>query len=219
MKVENVEQISDIVAAFQNKFHSEDICRKALFQHRWPDGFYCPHCGHKKYYFVSTRNLYECKDCRSQTSLTAGTMMHNTNLPLQYWFFVIYLASEGIIFSARWLSKTLQINYRSAHRMLHAVRRAMRSQNGPHLLSSFLRSFNPESDEPQRSTNTREVFQRAKLLMVKRFNIFTRSVYRSVHTDFKQNYIDEFYFRWINRLGSRHHTFQKLIGACTVLHQ
>lgn len=216
MNMGNAKPIKDIVAAFKERFRSEDVCREILFQYKWPDGFCCPQCGYEKCYFVTTRSLYECKDCRAQTSLTAGTMMHNTNLPLQYWFLVIHLSAEGIIFSARWLSKTLRINYRSAHRMMHAVRRTMRSQNGFHLLSHFLKTkTDPESQASRLPADPDKVIQRAKRKMLKKIDQFIRAVYRSVHLDFKQNYIDEFYFQWKNRIGDRDQLSHKLMGACT----
>jgi len=46
---------------FQLQFSAEDVCRKQLFEMRFPDGFVCPVCGCIDYYDISTRNLYQCK--------------------------------------------------------------------------------------------------------------------------------------------------------------
>ena len=67
---------------FQKKFGTEKACQKQLFRMRWPEGFKCSHCGHTEAYFHSTRHLYQCKACRYQASLTAGTVFHKTRTPL-----------------------------------------------------------------------------------------------------------------------------------------
>jgi len=36
------------------------------------------------------KNLYLCKACRYQASLTAGTILHKTKTPLWKWFWLIY---------------------------------------------------------------------------------------------------------------------------------
>ncbi|KAA0243503.1 MAG: IS1595 family transposase [Candidatus Brocadia sp. AMX2] len=59
---------------FQTKYQTEEDCEKRLFDLRWPQGFACPSCGHQEYYHVTKRKLYQCKKCRHQTSLTAGTV-------------------------------------------------------------------------------------------------------------------------------------------------
>ena len=67
---------------FQQKFINETACDAYLFQKRWPEGFVCPRCGRKEYYYIQTRKHYECRQCRYQASLTAGTVMHKSKLPL-----------------------------------------------------------------------------------------------------------------------------------------
>jgi hypothetical protein len=74
---------------FQRMFPDEKACRGYMWQVRWPNGFVCPYCGG-----VSAREeanrplLWGCRSCGKQTSLTSGTVMHGTKLPLQYWFFL-----------------------------------------------------------------------------------------------------------------------------------
>ena len=78
------EQIS--FKEFRTCFATEDDCRNYLFDQRFPDGFVCPKCGGREYYSVKTRHICQCKRCRRQTSVTAGTVMHRTHLPLTVWF-------------------------------------------------------------------------------------------------------------------------------------
>lgn len=73
-------------ADFQERFKTEEQCRDYLFQQRFPDGFVCPSCGVKEYYPIYRRNLCQCKKCRKQTSVTAGTVTHCTHLSLVLWF-------------------------------------------------------------------------------------------------------------------------------------
>ena len=67
---------------FTEAFPTEEACRSYLFSRRWPNGFACPRCGGVECYHVSTRDLYECRYCRYQASLTAGTIMEKTQTPL-----------------------------------------------------------------------------------------------------------------------------------------
>ena len=78
---------------FRTRFSTEDICRAELFRLRFPNGFFCPKCGCTEYYPVRGRNTFQCRTCRHQTSVTAGTVMHRTHLPLTVWFWAIYLCA------------------------------------------------------------------------------------------------------------------------------
>ena len=53
----------------------------------------------KEFYTLKARQLYQCKHCRSQTSLISGTIFAATKLPLTTWFLAISFitqAKEGI---------------------------------------------------------------------------------------------------------------------------
>jgi hypothetical protein len=51
---------------------TEDECRQAIFEHRWPHGFSCRRCGHERAWYLQGRGLYECASCHFQSSLAAG---------------------------------------------------------------------------------------------------------------------------------------------------
>jgi transposase-like protein len=70
---------------WQKYYGTEEACAQALAQQRWAEGFRCPHCGHDHGYAITTRHCWECSQCHAQTSLTAGTLFHSTNLPLNKW--------------------------------------------------------------------------------------------------------------------------------------
>ena len=124
---------------FQKKFRSEKDCKKRLYQMRWAKGFICRRCGHDKYYDLPKRGLYECKACKYQCSVTAGTVMHRTRTPLLKWFWAIFLLSNdkrGI--SALQLSKKLDISYWVAWTMLHKIRKAMRDRDAHYKLAGLI---------------------------------------------------------------------------------
>ena len=78
---------------FRTRFSTEEICRAELFRLWFPNGFVCPKCGCTEYYPVRGRNTFQCRACRHQTSVTAGTVMNRTHLPLTAWFWAIYLCA------------------------------------------------------------------------------------------------------------------------------
>ena len=61
---------------FLRQFGTEAQCEAALEQARWPEGFRCPHCGQAAHYVlrVGARKSFQCRACRRQTSLIAGTL-------------------------------------------------------------------------------------------------------------------------------------------------
>ena len=73
------------------------------------------------------RFTYECASCGKQTSVTAGTILHGSKLPLTVWFWASYLMSthsNGI--SALQLQKQLALgSYKTAWLLAAKLRRAM----------------------------------------------------------------------------------------------
>lgn len=124
---------------FQKAFGTEEDCAAYMMYKRWKDGFVCPKCTHGDYYFLQTRHLFECRQCHHQTSLTAGTIMHKTKLPLTTWFWAIYLvAHDKRGRSALSLAQVLGLNYRSALRMLRKIRVAMKERDSLYWLSGVV---------------------------------------------------------------------------------
>lgn len=108
------------------RFRSEDACREYLERLRWPDGVVCPRCESQSISRIETRDQFDCNSCRYQFSVTAGTIFHDTHLPLWKWFAAIYLMCEskkGI--SANQLKRTLGVSYKTAWYLCHRIREAM----------------------------------------------------------------------------------------------
>jgi len=93
------------------RYHSEDSCRARLEELRWPAGVECPRCGSAGIARMEDRRQYQCRSCRYQFSVTAGTIFHDSPPPLWKWFLAVYLIIEskkGI--SANQLKRTLGVS-------------------------------------------------------------------------------------------------------------
>jgi transposase-like protein len=109
-----------------DRFHSEDSCRARLEELRWPEGVECPRCDSKSIARMEDRHQYQCRSCRYQFSVTAGTIFHDTHLPLWKWFLAVYLIVEskkGI--SANQLKRMIGVTYKTAWHLAHRIRDAL----------------------------------------------------------------------------------------------
>ena len=111
---------------FDVRFGSEETCREYLSQLRWPDGFRCPRCGCRESSAVRAV-LLRCRDCRHQTSVTAGTILQDTRTSLRLWFQAMWwVTTQKNGSSALGLQRVLGLKrYETAWTMLHKLRRAM----------------------------------------------------------------------------------------------
>jgi len=124
---------------WQQHFSDEEACLQAIVKLRWPEGFCCPRCHHKKGWLLQTRHVFECADCHHHTSITANTLFHNTKLPLVKWFWCIYwLSSDKGSISALRLTKLIGVSWVTAQRMLRKLRIAMGDQNGLYKLAGII---------------------------------------------------------------------------------
>jgi transposase-like protein len=73
---------------------------------------------------VSTRpGLYQCRACRKQFTVTVGTALEGSNLPLRHWYLAMYLMlSTAKPISAMSLSKQLGVQYRTCWHLLRRLR-------------------------------------------------------------------------------------------------
>ena len=115
------------LSEFQKAFSDEASYVAFLFKRRWPDGFICPGCSERRAAVLKSRpRLYECLDCGRQTSITAGTAMHRSKLPLTAWFWAAHLmATHSNGMSARQLEDQLGVTYKTAWLLTQKLRRSM----------------------------------------------------------------------------------------------
>ncbi len=116
------------------QYHSEDECLASLEQLRWPKGIECPKCASKNVSKIKQRNKYDCNACHYHFSVTAGTIFHDSHLPLWKWFLTIYMmveAKKGV--SANQIKRTIGVSYKTAWYLCHRIRKAMTEMRPEHL--------------------------------------------------------------------------------------
>ncbi len=120
---------------FQATFPDEQACWETLRQARWPEGFVCPRCGNEASSWISTRRLEQCRRCRYQCSVTAGTVFHRTRIPLLTWFWAIFFVArhkKGI--SALQLQRDTGLgSYQTAWTLLHKLRSTLAARSAHRL--------------------------------------------------------------------------------------
>ena len=109
-----------------DKYDTDQKCRDVLESLRWPAGIACLRCGDMDVHDLGKYNLWGCRVCRYQFSVTAGTIMHRSHLPLRKWFLAIYFMCESKKgMSANQLKRTLGVSYKTAWFLCHRIREAM----------------------------------------------------------------------------------------------
>jgi transposase-like protein len=127
-----------MTADFKNPiFQDETLAREWLETELWPDGPVCPHCGVLN---EATRikgetaraGLYMCNACRCQFTVTVGTLMERSKIPLHKWLYATYLlmsSKKGM--STHQLRRTLGVSLKSTWFLMHRIREALREGGSP----------------------------------------------------------------------------------------
>jgi len=121
-------------------FKTDDDCLEYLAKLRWPDGVRCVTCGTKEVRQYSSltkkqpsRKIYQCQEptCKQQFTATAGTIFHDTHMPLTKWFLALSIivdAKKGV--AAKQLQRHLKCSYKAAWYLGHRIRKAMEETDG-----------------------------------------------------------------------------------------
>lgn len=113
----------------------EKTCRDYVAKQRWPDGKpVCPHCGHERTYVIDGGAKYKCASnkCYKRFSVTVGTIMEASNIPVSKWLTAIYLVTankKGI--SSYQLAKHIGIAQKNSWHLIHRIREALRRKDIP----------------------------------------------------------------------------------------
>lgn len=123
-------------------FHDNDAARAHLEAIRWADGVTCPHCGnadgasiHRLEGMSHRPGLFQCNACRQHFTVTVGSVMERSKIPLCKWvlgFHLMAASKKGV--SAHQLHRMLGVTYKTAWFMAHRIREAMKedvSSAGP----------------------------------------------------------------------------------------
>ncbi len=141
---------------FTAHFGDELSCRLHFKEERDKLGVVCQRCGSEKHYWIKSRWSYECKSCRSRTSLRSGTIMQSSNLSFLVWYRAMFLMSatkKG--FSAREMQRQLGLKrYEPVWAMVHKIRRAMGNRDARYTLEGMV-----EMDEGYFTVQSSEIEQ------------------------------------------------------------
>lgn len=110
---------------------NEDEARDYMESILWPQGPVCPHCGSTKSWEVRSTSarsgVYTCAECEKQFTVTVGTVMHGSHIPLRQWLIAFHLmtsSKKGV--SALQLQRNLGLgSYKSAWHLAHRIRLSM----------------------------------------------------------------------------------------------
>ncbi len=113
---------------------TDEEAREKLEALRWPNGTICPKCGvvgesyrvEVKRGSSTRKGLWRCRACKSQFTVTVGTIFEDSHIPLSKWLLAIHLlcaSKKGM--SAHQLYRMLGVTYKSAWFMAHRIRYAM----------------------------------------------------------------------------------------------
>lgn len=138
---------------FYNHFRDEDACKEHLKALREKHGIVCQKCGCSHHYWKGYRSQWQCSRCGHRTSLTSGTVMHGTKLPLMYWFIAIHLlTSTKKTFSAAELQRQLgHKRYQPIWELVHKLRDVMGKRDSRYTLDGTIELdegfFSADSEE------------------------------------------------------------------------
>jgi transposase-like protein len=123
-------------AVFQDPiFQDENKAREALEALRWPEGPICAHCGNSDQDQIAKiegtkkshrPGLYYCNECKSQFTVTVGTVFERSKVPLTKWWMAARMIAAGKNgCSAHEIHRQIGVTYKTAWFMMHRLREAM----------------------------------------------------------------------------------------------
>jgi transposase-like protein len=107
------------------RFDTEDKAEAWFIEQRWPDGPICPFCESGNVQERPTRKPqpFRCRTCRKDFSVTVGTLLHRSHIPLSKWAIAFYLFATNLKgVSSMKLHRDLGITQKSAWFMAHRIR-------------------------------------------------------------------------------------------------
>lgn len=125
---------------FTAEFDSEESCRTHFKEERDKIGVICKKCSNTTHYWIKSQWSYECKTCRSRTSLRSGTVMQSSNLSFLIWYktmFLLTATKKG--FSSKEIQRQLGLKrYEPVWSMVHKLRKAMGNRDDRYTLEGMI---------------------------------------------------------------------------------
>lgn len=153
---------------------SEEEARTAFRQIRWTETEgepICPECGCVDHYDLKTRQVYKCKGCGKQYSITSGTIFHGRKLQVRDILAAIAIFINGAKgYSALQLSRDLGVDYKTAFVLLHKVRESIETARNAGALSGnvevdgayFGGYVKPANEKKDRKDRRKKIHQSGK---------------------------------------------------------
>lgn len=146
------------IFSFTAEFDSEESCRNHFKQERDKIGVVCKKCQNTTHYWIKSQWSYECKKCRSRTSLRSGTIMQSSNLSFLIWYktmFLLTATKKG--FSSKEIQRQLGLKrYEPVWAMVHKLRKAMGNRDDKYTLEGMIEMdegyFTIEASEQEHAT-------------------------------------------------------------------
>lgn len=140
---------------FFNNYPNEAECKSKFKEIREKQGVVCKSCKAKdEYWWLKSKEQYECKKCGFRMSLKSGTVMENSKLPYQYWFIAFHLmTSTKKTISALEMQRQLGHDYYECiWAMMHKIRLVMGKRDDLYKLSD-------ESEIDESYFSTKYIFE------------------------------------------------------------
>jgi len=122
---------------FIEQFPDEESCKLKFKEYRDNVGVTCSKCGGTEHYWKKDKEQYQCKVCKTRTTLKSGTVMHKSKLPFRYWFIAMHLlTATKKSFSAKEIQRQLgHKRYHPIWHMVHKLRQSMGKRDGEYVLA------------------------------------------------------------------------------------
>lgn len=128
------------ITEFILRFPDEQACRIHLKTRREAQGITCKKCGCIHHYWLKNQWMWQCSKCNFRTTLKAGTMFENSNLPIRMWYLAIaFMCFSKKAISACELQRQLRHNrYDTVWSLMHRIRNIMGNRDALFYLQDLL---------------------------------------------------------------------------------
>ena len=125
---------------FTTRFSNEQNCKEYFASLRREQGVICKNCGCTNHYWLASKWQFQCSRCNFRTTLKSGTIMENSRLSFQKWFWIFYLMTQtkkGL--SACELQRQVgHQRYATIWSIMHRIREKMGKRDNKYLLKGMV---------------------------------------------------------------------------------
>jgi|SRR6185312_13233685 len=110
-------------AEIETKFPGELDAIMFFEQLRWGDKIRCAYCNTEKVSKRQHDHRFHCSQCRRTFSVTTGTNLHSSKLPLKIWMQAFSIGTTGEkVIPIKVLQSGLKVSYTTAWRIRHGLK-------------------------------------------------------------------------------------------------